>query len=407
VDVHARNLSTTAAVVGAGAAGLAAARTLTQLGVDVLVLEARDRIGGRAYTRRTPDGDFPVELGPEFVHGNAPAMTSLLRECGAETLDTGGSYEIWEATERVLDSVDFNAADVSVDEFLKSASARGNDVAMARMLIEGFDAAITADASVQAIAREWRSEANNSTSRLANGYDQLMRYLAARVGEDLMLDTRVERIDWSNQRVALHASRYGEPLEIHSRAAIITLPIGVLHERAYFLPELPQTHQRALRSIASGPVVKVALEFRSVFWDEGFLRTPECAFQTIWSRIPQRAPVLMAWAGGDAVARLREKSPDPIAAALDACEAAFPRVDVRSELRVAHLHDWQIDPYARGAYSYLRVGGQGAREALARPVERTLFFAGEACSAGYAGTVSGALETGERAALDAAQAIGL
>jgi monoamine oxidase len=123
--------------------------------------------------------------------------------------------------------------------------------------------------------------------------------------------------------------------------------------------------------------------------------------------MPQRSPILVAWAGGDAVARLREKSRDPIAEALDTCAALFPKVDVRAALRAAHWHDWQGDPYSRGAYSYLRVNGGSAREALAQSVEQTLFFAGEATSGDYSGTVSGALESGEAAALAAAGAVRL
>jgi monoamine oxidase len=92
---------------------------------------------------------------------------------------------------------------------------------------------------------------------------------------------------------------------------------------------------------------------------------------------------------------------------LDACAALFPQVDVRTQLRAAHWHDWQADPYALGAYSYLRVNGGGARAALAKPVEQTLFFAGEATSSDYAGTVSGALQTGERAAREAVGAVRL
>lgn len=132
---------------------------------------------------------------------------------------------------------------------------------------------------------------------------------------------------------------------------------------------------------------------------------PDCGFPTLWSRMPQKAPILVAWAGGDAVQRLYEKKHDPIRAALDACEAVFPQVDVRAQLQAAYVHDWQGDPYARGAYRYLRVNGGDAREVLRAPVAGTLYFAGEATSSNYAGTVSGALETGEQAGLAAAESL--
>ncbi|HET9096856.1 MAG TPA: NAD(P)/FAD-dependent oxidoreductase [Candidatus Baltobacteraceae bacterium] len=404
MDAHARIIRSDAVVVGAGAAGLAAARTLAQCGIRALVVESRHRIGGRAYTVRTPDGAFPIELGAEFVHGDSAATTALLRESDTRTIEVDSVPGVWEVTQAVLDRVDVDGSDSSVDGFLKSVDMEGVD--QARMLIEGFDAALTADASVIAIAREWRSDANNAQSRPLEGYGKLVKHLAAGTSDKLLLDTRVERIAWSPGRVEVCATRYGEPLEIHASRAIITVPVGVLQEQLQFKPPLPPEKHAALHAIAMGPVVKVALHFRSAFWNGGFFQTPPgCGFPTLWSRMPQKAPILMAWAGGDAVRRLDEKHPDPIRAALDACEAVFPQVDVRAQLQAAYVHDWQGDPYARGAYSYLRVNGGDAREVLRAPVAGTLYFAGEATSSNYAGTVSGAIETGEQAALAVAESL--
>jgi monoamine oxidase len=401
VDVHARILPTSVAIVGGGAAGLAAARTLKRSGIETLVLEARSRVGGRAYTLQTPDGAFPIELGAEFIHGNAPAMRALLRESGAPTMETGGSDRIWEAAQRVLDRVDIHAPDRSVDEFLRSVGDM-DGVEAARMLIEGFDAAIAADTSIVSIAQEWQSDANSAQSRPVVGYQMLIRHLAHAAAGDVLLDARVDEIRWSRGKVQLFAKRYGEALEIQARAAIITVPAGVLGD-VHFTPPLPPEKHQALQAIAMGPVVKVMLYFREPFWDEGFHQPPPgYGFPTVWSRMPQPAPVLAAWAGGDAVRRLYAKHSDPIRAAVDTCRALFPHVDVPAQLRAAYWHDWQADPFTRGAYSYLRVKGGNARDVLAQPLGDTLFFAGEATSRDYAGTVSGALETGENAAAAAA-----
>lgn len=384
-------------MIGAGAAGLAAARTLARRGVDALVLEARSRVGGRAYTLRTPDGVFPIELGAEFVHGRSPAMAALLHESGAQTAEIAGSSGVWETVEAILDRVDVKAPDRSVDDFLKSVTLPGTD--LARMLIEGFDAAITEDASIVAIAQEWRSDASDTQSRPADGYGRITQHLAAHVSDKILFDARVERVTWSPGRVAVRAMRYGEPLEIGAKCAIITVPAGVLRDQIAFDPELPPQKRDALDAIAMGPVVKVVLHFRSVFWDAGFYQAPaDCGFPTVWSRLPQRAPILVAWAGGDAALRVHEEFSDPIATAVHTCERVFPNVRIHTQLLGAYAHDWQADPFAGGAYSYLRVGGAGARERLAAPVENTLYFAGEAASNTYAGTVSGALETGEWAA---------
>lgn len=401
MNVHGRIVPTTVAVIGAGAAGLAAARTLAQHGVDTLVLEARSRVGGRAYTIRTPEGAFPIELGAEFVHGNCRAMAALVRESATRVMELADSGAgAWEATQAVLEHVDLQAPDCSVDEFLNGVDIPGAD--QARLLIEGFDAAIAADTSIIGIAHEWRSDANDAQSRPTDGYGKIMEYLASSVRDKIFLDTRVERIAWSRGNVVLHATRYGEPLEIHAKRVIVTVPTGILRDAILFEPELPQAKRNAFDAIAMGPVVKVVLQFRTIFWDAGFFLTPPgSGFPTLWSRLPQRAPLLVAWAGGDAALRLYERFTDPVAAALAACEIVFPKVRVREQLQAAYFHDWQADPYSGGAYSYLRVGGGDARAVAAEPLEDTLYFAGEAVSTDYAGTVSGAVETGVRSAMQA------
>lgn len=365
----------------------------------MLLLEARGRAGGRAYTLRARVGPYPIELGAEFIHGKAEPTMALLRECGQATTGISPSLPgIWEVTERVLDRVDVHGPDISVDAFLKSVDT--HDAAQARMLIEGFDAALTSDASIIAIANEWRGEGNDTQARPAAGYGIIMDHLAASIGDRLWLNSPVREIHWSPDGVEVVAVRGGEPVRVHARRTIVTLPIGVLHEHGVrFVPALAPDKRGAIDAIGMGPVVKVMLEFRSAFWDGGFFQTADdSAFPTVWSRMPQRAPVLAAWAGGDAVARLAARRRDPIAAAIETCERLFPHVDVRAELVDVHSHDWQRDPCARGAYSYLRVNGTGARERLAEPVEGVLYFAGEATSSEDAGTVAGALESGYRAA---------
>jgi monoamine oxidase len=157
-------------------------------------------------------------------------------------------------------------------------------------------------------------------------------------------------------------------------------------------------------------VIKVVLHFREPFWeriDEGryrdaaFFHAPGAAFPTFWSSMPLRGSLLNAWAAGPNASRLSGKSEAELAhLAIDSLQSGFgKRVRVRRMLELAHLHDWQADPFARGAYSYVIAGGASARKALAAPVEGTLFFAGEASdTAGESGTVAGALQSGMRAA---------
>lgn len=415
-------MQTDVVVIGAGAAGLAAARRLSEHGIDFLVLEARDRVGGRAYTIRSRAHDAPVELGAEFIHGNAPTTHQLLDACGEKTLPTQWNpFELrdgvlqeapdfWDEVEEVLRQVDFHAPDQSVEDFLNNVPRGKTDESLdgVRALVEGFDAAITTDASIISIAREWRSGANDSAGRPAQGYQPLIDCMVRDLRARFSLETVVEAVEWSRQNIRIRANRAGEPLDVQARRAIVTLPIGVLRERSFvFIPQLPEQKRAALDLIAMGPVNKVVLEFRSRFWeqiangryrDAGSFFAPQCRLRTLWTQLPRRVPLLTAWAGGGAAQRLMNEKIDPTEAAVATCETLFPSVNIRAELQGVFHHDWQADPFARGAYSYLRVGGTDARNEFALPTEGTLFFAGEATSANDSGTVAGAFDSGYRAA---------
>ncbi len=416
-----RQLETDVAIVGAGAAGLAAASGLAKSGINLLVLEARDRVGGRAYTVQTDDS-LPVDLGAEFIHGRPPITLALLREIGevpfevaprAFQLKDGRLQEapdMWTSGEQVLRRVDVRGPDQSVDAFLERMRGEfsSEQLGDARAIIEGFDAALAPDASVIAIANEWRQSADAETLRPPYGYAKIMHHLAGPLGERVLLRTPVDAVSWSAGRVRIQATHDGEHAEIHARRAIITVPAGVLRaDQILFSPPLPRKKRASINAIAMGPVVRVVLEFHSRFWeavengrfrDAGFLRAPHCTMPTIWTQAPQPQPLLVAWAGGGAAKRIIEQQLDPIAEALQTCRVLFPSVDVEREFRTAYFHDWESDPYSRGAYSYARVGGADARNALATSIEQTLFFAGEATWSQDPGTVAGALQSGYRAA---------
>jgi monoamine oxidase len=412
-------LNTDVVVIGAGAAGLAAARRLHERNIGFLVLEARDRVGGRAHTLASVHGTYPIELGAEFIHGAAPSTRELLREIGEEVAPTDAQFfrmrrghlepesDRWTTTERVLKRVDIAQPDQSVATFLDTIPRKelsAEERADVCALVEGFDAAIVEDASIIGIAKEWRSGVNDTSHRPIHGYAPVMEYLARIAGDRLSLQTVVARIGWSAHDVTIDAIRAGQPLRVRAKRAIITLPIGVLQAHAdLFAPALPPGKRAAIDKLAMGPVLKVALEFHTMFWREvekrrfrnaGFFQAPDCQVRTLWTRVPDRSPVLMGWSGGGAALRLRERGVDPVRAALATVATLFPSVDITAELRNAYFHDWQADPFALGAYSYLRVGGADARERLAEPVDDTLFFAGEAASSDDSGTVAGALDTG-------------
>jgi monoamine oxidase len=174
-----------------------------------------------------------------------------------------------------------------------------------------------------------------------------------------------------------------------------------------------------------GPALRVAVAFREAPWSGNrselrglraerlagmsFLQTPSAPFGVWWTAHPMRAPLMVAWAGGPCAEALSGRSGEEVAstAVTWLAEAlALPRRRVASRVLATWTHDWRSDPYARGAYSYVRVGGVGSSRRLARPIRGTLFFAGEATDEERSGTVEGALASGLRAVRQMEAALG-
>lgn len=424
-------------VIGAGAAGLAAAARLAEAGRSVLVLEARDRVGGRIDTRHEPGLNAPVELGAEFVHGRAPLIHKWANRGGRSVIET--SDEHWRPVNGRLHRYDglfedvqhaFRrnkeraSYDVSFAEFLDvtlkdelSTHAR----AAARSMAEGFDAADTTRASSLPIVEEWTNESfiDAPQGRIDGGYStllgEIMRAMPASLCK-VQLQTVVHKVTWEHGSVEIEGKFLGRPFVVIAPRVIVAVPLGVLQAGAgevghiAFEPAL-STKQQALRTLQSGPVIKLMLRFRSAFWeqfddgrsrDASFFHAENQPFQVFWTQVPTRAPLLVAWLGGPRVA-----TADPQGDVTHLAKQAVQSLDslfgkqwgVGDELEAVYCHDWQRDPFARGAYSYVGVGGRTAREELAAPLDGTLFFAGEATDTeGEAATVTGALQSGERAA---------
>jgi len=401
-------------VVGAGAAGLAAADALARAGRSVLVLEARGRVGGRCWTRRMAGLEVPVELGAEFLHGEAKPTYRLLRQAGLAAIDSWRVQRRFDGR-RLSPSNSFDEArrsvrgavlreDISFERFLASRRLPEKTQAYARMMVEGFDAADPARVSARSIVEEWSEggELDATHPRPEGGYGRLMDWLAGRVvarGADLRMESVVREIRWKKGAVTVHGRFLDTPFAARARQAIVTLPLGVLQSRAVrFFPSLPK--RDALSMLASGPVVRVAMRFRDAVWRKrapgvAFFHSQDTPFPTVWTPLPMRAPLMTAWAGGPKAARLSGASRRTLVAkALASVHAIFPD----AKLADALAQDWQQDPFARGGYSYVLVGGMGARGVLASPIDGTLYFAGEATDAQEAGTVAGALRSGQRAA---------
>ena len=388
-------------VVGAGAAGLAAADELVRGGRSVLVVEARDRIGGRCYTRRIPGVPAPVELGAEFIHGRPQATIALLKKANVAAVDStrtqlvalGGKLQtvnIFAQAQRVA-RAPFTGRDVSFHAFLRKKRLPRLTRTLATMMVQGFDAADPRKASAREIVEEWNGGGlGASQPRPWGGYASLLESLAAPV----QLQTVVTRVRWQRHSVHVEGLLRGEPWRAWAPRAVMTLPIGVLGS-------LIKEKRLALARLESGPVIRVAMAFREAFWEKrhpgvAFFHSPDAPFPTFWTPLPMHAPLITCWAGGPKAERMTGSSEARLLkAAMESVRSVLGEVETP---KAVLMHDWKADPFARGGYSYVKVGGTGAREELAAPLDDTLFFAGEATDTEQSGTVGGALASGIRAA---------
>ena len=402
-------------VIGAGAAGLAAADALTRKGRSVLLLEARDRVGGRCWTHRMSGLEVPVELGAEFLHGEAKETHALLRRAGRRAVTANRTQRSFDG-KRLKPRNSFAEAarsvrgasleqDMSFDRFLATRELPAKTKTFARMMVQGFDAADPARVSAKSIIEEWGEGGSlgDAQPRPEGGYGALMDWLAASLISrkvNLQLGAIVREVRWKRGSVTVRGIFHGESFAVRAKQAIVTLPLGVLQSGAVrFSPSLVQKRE-SLSMLASGPVIRVAMRFHESVWVKrapavAFFHSPRADFPTFWTPLPMRAPLLTAWAGGPRAAKLTGKSDRTLVAK---ALADVQRIFRDARLASAQAQDWQQDPFSRGGYSYVLVGGSGAREALSSPLEDTLYFAGEATDAAEAGTVAGALRSGTRAA---------
>lgn len=415
-------------IIGAGVAGLAAARDLAAAGRDVIILEARGRSGGRIHTVHDPLLPVPIELGAEFVHGISPHLFDIIESAAIPTVEVTGDHICREAAglipcgdwmnsvQELLDGMKAPGKDITFAEYLKSHSVAEPVKAWATAFVEGFNAADKDIISVQSLIQQQEAETKIRGDRMQRpltGYDSIVSAIRQSIPEAhrrVRLNTEVTAIHWQRGRVEIRCRhRAGFDLEtITARRCVITIPLGVLQSGSIeFSPEPPQLS--AARRLAMGTVVRLTLSFRESVWaaDErltnmSFLHSEGSSFPVWWTQAPVHAPVITGWIGGplaarhsgDTAAELTRKAVDCLALALEK-----PKHILFEALQSSHVHDWQRDPFARGAYTYIPAGELNTPEALSKPAEDTLYFAGEAAETeGHWGTVHGAIATGRRAA---------
>lgn len=420
-------------ILGAGAAGLLAARTLAQAGHQVLLLEGRPQPGGRMHTSAEGGFSGPVESGAEFLHGDVPLTRQLLQEAGIACHDTAGTtYEVAEGRAQpaesffddmplLLEKLRALPQDMPLSQFLEQHFAGDEHQIMRQQVIrfaEGYDAADADRVSTFALREEWSGNGAEDSPRPEGGYGRLVAWLAQQVqaaGVHLQTNTIITHLAWEPGRVTATAA---DGRQFRAARALLTVPLGVWQaapaEPGYLHlePELP-THRAAAQALGFGPVIKVLLEFDAPLWQEAATQLtqplPNLEFlfsdapvPTWWSQLPDARPVLTGWLAGPA-AHTRRHTPaaDLLTEALNSLAYLLGTTPayLREHLRAHRITNWAADPLALGAYAYPTLHAAANRAALATPVADTLFIAGEGVYEGpHIGTVEAALVSGAEAA---------
>ena len=419
------NLNSEVLIIGAGAAGLMAARTLAIAGKDVMVLEARDRCGGRIHTIDKEPIFKHAELGAEFIHGDLPVTLNLLDEAGIKYGPAGG--EMWhfrngkfsrddgisKQWDLLIEKLSHLKHDTNIAAFLEATFPEEIYTDLRNAVIRfasGYDTADVAHASSFALRQEWQSEDDGAQHRIEGGYDLLIDYLqqgCEHNGCKICLNTIVKEINWSNNNITIITSK---GVSYHAKQVIIALPLGVLQTQGMvssitFKPPVPKQTD-VIKKMGFGAIIKVLLEFRDVFWsgvegidlkNMGFILSEE-AIPTWWTQAPISSNILTGWLGGPKAAEHRETSDDDL---LDLALQSLANIFVidaqqlKINLRASEIINWTADPFTLGSYAYDTVNASQYRKLLSKPINGTIYFAGEYLYEGPAmGTVEAALTSG-------------
>ena len=399
-------------VIGAGVAGLAAARELRAAGHSTLVLEARDRVGGRVLTETGVGGRY--EAGALYIHwAERNPLTQIAAAAGIATQP--------DTTTRAT----IRSFDAGQETSSAARLARYADFGRLNTLLDGDDVTDTSIASLAHAATPPLDDAAAGLSRLAmgdeadrisardyarlwsgddlvmpGGYGALIAALAKDI--DVRLSTPVTALDWSGTGVEAQTPAG----VVRARRAIVTLPVGVLQAGTLALrPSLPDAHRAALDGIGMGALSKIGMSFDFTRLDlsrgDIFTRRDRSLFD--FDCRPFDQPVVVAIFGGDFARAITKTPEDAIATALD----SFVDVvggDARKAFNAAKVHAWHNDAWSLGCYSHCMPGRADARTALREPIADRVIFAGEATAPdGAAMTTGGAYLSGQAAARWAAR----
>lgn len=415
-------------IIGAGIAGLAAARQLHDAGYRVTILEGRNRIGGRVWTDRTWP-NIPLDMGGAWIHGvNGNPIKALADQLGVVTVHSDyDNIQVYDQHGRALTDAEMDELDVyltAVDETIEEAQGETEtDKPLAEAISEAAEAEeltpqqlhqlnyVVNSAIEQEYAADvdelslWEWDQDDAQSGhdvvFPGGYDQIVHPLAA--GLDIRLEQIVTGLAYGADGVSVTTNQGA----FSADRVIVTVPLGVLQKGAIaFSPPLPAWKQAAIDRLGMGVLNKTYLRFPAVFWDEdvemiGHMADPKGE----WAEYLNIAyytgePVLVGFNVAHFGRAIEALSDEEIVAGMMGVLRKLYGSDIPKP-EAWLITRWNSDPFTYGSYSHIPVGASGKDYVtLAQPVGERLFFAGEATNRSHPSTVHGAFLSGERAAAE-------
>jgi monoamine oxidase len=414
-------------VIGAGASGMYAAYLLKQNGIDVKVLEASDKYGGRIRTLES-FSDFPIELGAEEVHGRRSIWYNIIKKSDAtfveeETTDymtldgkltseddAEGDADVQKAIELLENIEDYEGKDITAEQFIKKEGISDRVKHILEAMIGNEAGTSNSRIGIGSLAKEsdlWTSGESNYLLKGKAHLSILEKHFSSIMGQ-IQLNTAIKKIDYSSDSVKL-TDTSGKTHEADK--VILTVPITILKEQKIdFVPALPEEKTTAFQKIGMDAGMKIILKFKTRFWDanlgsilsDGYV--PE-----FWSTGTGRSSdnnVLTAFVHGKNAEYLSAQGENAVTIVLDELDQMFGEKVASKSLVKSRIMDWSKEPFIKGTYSYPKPNSFGSREIIAKPVNGKLFFAGEATNFnGHNATVHGALESGKRAVVELVETI--
>ncbi len=394
-------------IIGAGPSGMFAAKLLKDQGVDVQVLEASGRIGGRV--KKVADfTDIPIDTGAEWLHGRRTHLSRLVINAGYN-IYPDNSEEIYWFRKEMMDSLpdnpekymEGNYADddsVSVLKFAKSQGMNDEYTPILNAYISSMGTSAER-ISYNASMREGDLWTAGNTDYKFTGtfYDALHALIFSKAADKVRLKSEVTHIDYSSDKVAITCR---DGYEVSADKVIVTIPVSQLKKNLIqFSPDIPSAKAKAIQNIGMDQGMKVFLKFDKKFWAANVAGGTVCPAYGDGtygksSKYPMLVPFIMG-KYADALNKtgnagtIRDKL-------LQELDQMFNGAATKHFVDI-HIQNWGKEPFIGGAYSYSSLNIGNSREVLSQPIDGKLYFAGEAThTQGHFQTVHGAVETGIR-----------